>query len=617
MTDSSFRPRPFSRPPAAVSRRGALALGLAAAAGGLVAGRPGGAPGAAEALTLSASRAIGVVPFGVAFTAEGGGVGPGQFHEVDYVWEFGEPGATYRNHDPAAHYGPDANEARGPVVAHTFETPGTKTVRCRARTRDGAETVATIRIEARDPDAFDWGRDLAVSFRGDFAGAPAGARRVSSLTELRELAGTFKGIARVRFRAGETFDLSAGVCLSARFHRLSWWGRWGEGADPTLVFSDPDPVGRGTVIGFRDCGEVTISDLRFEGGYDPSTGIATRGRYLAVQTTAEMGPLTLHRIASRGMMMTYYPIQTTSETHISDCDIGDWGDYGALIGGQSHLAIHGGRIRQRAGIRTEDGKIGAVNPNKPDHGPLRLTANRLVHIGRISLRAVGGWSGPGHNQPCIRLLRNDETLPGGHRICFDRICAEGGYNVFTLGRQNRGQRVLQGGDGVIDGCVLTGDAQTTHVLRIAYGGWHVRNCVMTKPDLPHAGLGLPAFSHFVELESDPEDIAAAAAAPPIRLYGCTFVQAQGADRAPAALALARGAGPEHDLAVANNLVHAPHVPNAADFPDRTLLDPDDWRPLPGSAAIGAMTDGLRPIRDIEGRVRGARSALGAYDGPGR
>ncbi|MBI4718399.1 MAG: thrombospondin type 3 repeat-containing protein [Planctomycetes bacterium] len=71
-------------------------------------------------INLVASRTSGVSPLGVFFdaTATTSSRTSAPFHELDFTWDFGDPGSGFTNRP-----GVDANRAKGGVAAHVFELP--------------------------------------------------------------------------------------------------------------------------------------------------------------------------------------------------------------------------------------------------------------------------------------------------------------------------------------------------------------------------------------------------------------------------------------------------------------------------------------------------------------
>ena len=174
------------------------------------------------------------------------------FHEVEYRWNFGDPGSgAWQNGALAGTL--SKNEARGPIAAHLFEAPGTYRVTLIAF--DGqatAQTTMTITVSAWPAD----GTTMCVSTSGASTGCPAGATQKANTSSFTKAMGYLTGKnTRLLFRCGE---------------------RWRGTRTFTLDLDGPGMIGA-----YNDSGVVTASNpcrlpsVNYSGS--PSNGIIELG----------------------------------------------------------------------------------------------------------------------------------------------------------------------------------------------------------------------------------------------------------------------------------------------------------------------------------------------------
>ncbi len=135
-----------------------------------------------------------------------------EFHELDYRWDFGDPGSgTLRT-------GKSANATHGAIAGHMYETPGRYTVTLEVIDTDGESDTATTEIEVRDPVEHFAGAIYCVSTGSSFGSwCPAGAVHVGDQTHLNlALAGTPNvdgASVWAVLRCGETWSVSSRIYL--------------------------------------------------------------------------------------------------------------------------------------------------------------------------------------------------------------------------------------------------------------------------------------------------------------------------------------------------------------------------------------------------------------------
>jgi hypothetical protein len=200
--------------------------------------------------SFTMTRTTGVAPLGVHFDASAT-TAPSltsfPFHELHYVWSFGDPagGATwaYGTRPGVA----SKNTAYGPIAAHVFETPGTYTATLwvyhldSGGTLRSASKVGSTSITVTDPDVvFDTAHTIYVSQSTTPTpganGVPSGANvlNMPNWSTLKTLVGT-NGYRRIRLKRGDTWNVNAW----ADFPNATWNGpglidAYGTGAKPIV-----------------------------------------------------------------------------------------------------------------------------------------------------------------------------------------------------------------------------------------------------------------------------------------------------------------------------------------------------------------------------------------------
>ena len=285
---------------------------------------------------LHASRTRGVAPLAVYFSTAGttSAKFPRVFHHLTYQWDFRDVSSRQPR-------------ATGPIAAHVFERPGTFDVELTVRQPDGAMRRVTTRVEVLDPDvAFSGQRTVCVSVRGDFTGAPTGARHLktdSFDTAMKE----FRAGRRLLFRRGETFVSAKSHLL--RTQSLAVLGAFGRVAsmDARRIAANSPRIRIAKPVLKVEGSDLTVMDLQFEsagaGEVIQATDTTRRFLFLRLATSGFDSPFVLSHD-----VVEYWKSAAHDQMFFVDCRIENFRSVGIYNGGE-RLVFLGNRI---AGSRT-------------------------------------------------------------------------------------------------------------------------------------------------------------------------------------------------------------------------------------------------------------------------
>lgn len=304
------------------------------------------------ALSLVPSRLSGVAPLAVFFDTEGttaaGITRP--FHDVEYRWNFGDPGSgTWAT---GARPGANSrNNAAGPVATHVFENPGVYNVTVTAF--DGkTSTTSAVQITVSDPETVFATNTTCFSNDADFTGCPSASRvTTTNLTTALANAGSAR---RLLFHRGDTFTIGSSARITSQGPGIV--GAFGTGAAP--VFQG---AGGGTgIIQVSSSGTPNLRDWRivdvalnstggsgdrgmhFGGGATQITLLRVNVRNTGIGINMEAGFLTIE--ASEGN-----PEHSIwDQVAIVDSDIRDMQDNAGLYVASRRFSLLGSTVRDIA-----------------------------------------------------------------------------------------------------------------------------------------------------------------------------------------------------------------------------------------------------------------------------
>ena len=541
-----------------------------------------------DELTLTLARqeiGVNAAPFGIWFECTsvsgcaaagpaGGAVYDPQFHDIVYVWDFGDAAnavpATALNLPDAWK---DVNRACGRRVAHVFNDPGTYTVTCHAyepaTRRFGSKTIS---VTIGDP-ATVFPASRTIIFNP--AAIPLSGYGITGYTETSTWAATIAArnaiaaqTARILIAPGVILDLAAEGSAWHLAYQRTWKNiRIGAldpaGARPVIRTFWEKKHGVAPYYGTADC---LIFDDRHDASECLLYGLDCRSYW---NSTEQRGKATrpfggtrsaggtdfafvLHRCAFDGFDVVAPHDPAAGETLYyicSDTSVTNWRDYG--LHAPSH--VQAAFIAVSAAHNVDALSGGPKNWVTNRHGPLRDFGADDLFISVCDFFTRTGWF-PGTNnyadvQHALRINTNGNL---GIRASIDRLAAEGA--IAMAEQNNTGVAVNIVFDKVL---VAIGARQPEyHGWNIRHGGVTVRNVLNVKLDVPSFQHGLASWFELQGSASSAEALAA-----PMQGYDCTSVDLRGEASASGAGSPLQWNDEDDDFAdvtFENNILHEPN-----------------------------------------------------------
>ncbi|MEM1430836.1 MAG: PKD domain-containing protein [Pseudomonadota bacterium] len=519
------------------------------------------------------------------------------FHEIEYVWDFGDPGDTFAAPQNVPAEFKDANSAGGMIASHVFRQPGTYTVTCTARrvvdpdTMEVEEAVSSTTITIGDADTI-WTADntIVVAHDGDFSGAPPSNFQCTEWTEqsaggdpwfwnsvnwLGVLNGAGGGPAtdapvRVLFKRGGDFttDIAEGMSWSNFYQRqysYIYYGGWGSGAKPISnralclglagramtwdgveirdTYDDVTESGnRETLVTISGGGYALLTECDLNRG---GTGISLTNASVVAPLQLTVHDCVLEKIASYGLITTTRPV-----------------DYDGL-GSRDRIAYLGCRD-----LDTGNAPHGRATGNGAGNsqGPIRSNGNEDLIVASSDLYSRYGWTGKGvwsdgvpatAEQPCLRVFSSGGSgggVPNGRTVVSR--CTGEGAEFFTVTSLFQDRPPF--GNLLIDQVIHVGSASTNTFGVSEMGAITVRNFLGIKPNVP-AAFGMSSLIYFANFPHDSavtwdED---ARLAEPIRMHNNSFILLREVDLEQGAFGLIDNFDTFTD---ANNVTYVPLSP---------------------------------------------------------
>jgi hypothetical protein len=577
------------------------------------------------------------------------------FHKALYVWDFGDPGAASDKvvNLPAAHN--DLNRAYGKEVAHVFTTPGGYAVTCTAYDADGVLIGSDrVTLQVRDPAAiFEGERTILIDpdGRGDPARYPEAqvVRDWDTAWQARRDLGE-ETTGRILLPRGSVTRLTEQLTLNWHYANVHV-SAWGTGPRPVLETAGPD-----LIYCNHQCGrDVVFQGIAFRGPWDSTTETGRHAVGFATEQENDRA-VVLDDCTFSGFGLSVFVIDEWDQRFASmfvlhNCDVTNWGDYGAYFGtnADQFIAFLGTAIHQDTHAMMGGGGRKAADRNQ--HGPIRLANGGHTHISVCDLFSRNGWSDAGGvaaDQPCLRWASSAAQQSEARSSCnLERSALEGGFLLVSIDNAGSGGPSY-GTNFVMDKCLLVGSARTFMGVLIQYTGVTLRNSIMVRP---RTAMISNRWRGWVIRADVPDDIGAPN--DPVEVYGNTMVNLlDDAQRGPADLVLDKDIEGFERFSFENNVAFAPNAtgqqpedPRLSTAPmptaggawaarylgprhrglsgngaqltlDTTFATPPEtvgtYRPLPGSPVIDSSS-GRVPVDDFFGRMRSDMPERGAIE----
>ena len=445
------------------------------------------------------------------------------FHEFHYRWSLPDAGPVRAPaHLVDAHRRTD--RAEGPFMARVFATPGRHRVAVEVTAPDGRTGQAEAIVDVADPEAaFSAESTIVVSANGDFTGAPAHSAR-NAVIDLEAAMARYNALdvpqVRILLRRGQDYSgpRKAFALKAQRAHCLI--GAWGTGAAPRI-----DLRARGgtfmTVAKAWSGRSLVLSDLHFQGGWDPTTELWQGGAHKSIVRLDGESALLLHACREDGCAATINarrikaPRPGGTMIFVNEHIKTDFKDYLLLCPReQADVAITGSQVVQHPqalnGAQAR-GKTSEAAYGRNAHNFFRGSARRL-YIASNDIFVRHGWStGTLYDNHALRLNRNNVR---GMRAVIARNHIEG-----MLAQQAKKGAVPI--NMLIEQNYIVANPMTRPAFVFLGGATTLRNNIVLEHDTPRQPGGGSGFKGFVGLNWDGRNKAAGRM--PVLIYHNSFI----------------------------------------------------------------------------------------------
>lgn len=516
--------------------------------------------------SLIPSRTQCTAPCGIIFDATAttaSGVSE-PFHELEYHWNYGDSGSKFQQRP-----GIDANQSTSPMGAHVYERAGNYSILLTVLASDGSSANLNINITVLDPNVVYASQTYCVSSSNNFSACPS-QDSTHHFTSFATGATFLKNLrfnqasqpTRVLFRAGDNFMANQQYSLRELSAELLI-GSYDTGVDPIII---PGPLMTNQSIFFiQDSSQITITQLNFNGPYDPTTGLGVHA--LGIWFYLGVSDALIYKNTFSGMDTAIYPhggsstLDSSPSQHVMIVDnhILNWQDYG-IFGTFGRLsALVANTMKQdRNAISGSEGKCGACLTNFADHGPLRVGYSNHLLIQYNDMFNNAGWSSAGlAHQPNIRLGTGGTSLQS---IIADNLL-EGGFTMVSMTPANPGSAsAATHADVIIERNSFTASDNTWQMIDMGLGGATIRNNLFLKPNNGAPSIGSGNFQAAIIFKVADDRTKGNNLLHMNRIYNNTLISI--AQNSAPNLSLLRVDNNFKFFEVSNNLVYLPYVGNS-------------------------------------------------------
>ncbi|MEM8873742.1 MAG: PKD domain-containing protein [Planctomycetota bacterium] len=177
----------------------------------------------------------------------------GDLEQANFRWNFGDAGSDY-------------NEMGGFNAAHTYDTPGTYTIRLQVIDENGNSASRSVTVTV-EPSNYE--RTVYVSAYGnDNNDGSTTGTAVRTAKRAFQLAQANGGDTEILFRRGQRFDFTEKMVVDDAHVRV---GAWGSGDKPTMYWTGPQ--NNGIFFELQEgANDAVIEGLRFDSRWQADDG---------------------------------------------------------------------------------------------------------------------------------------------------------------------------------------------------------------------------------------------------------------------------------------------------------------------------------------------------------
>ena len=453
------------------------------------------------------------------------------FHNLDYIWTFGDTGAASDKVENLPTIWNDLNIAYGKEVSHVYTAPGTYTVTVTVYEQNGTLVgTDSLSVTVAAADSLWTGTDVVlVNAAGQGDPAYPGATIVNSWNAAMTEIGNGNNTKMVLLRRGETYAASAGLQMTGGNAPNVYIGTYGSGARPVVTFSASGSYISSTVFaGFYSSFDenVVLQGIEFVGPWNVEDETGTSLKFADFKQesreTVIVDDCVLRGFAI-GVALRVDNGGYNFGLYVNNTHITDWKDYGIFCGDNwnQKIAVLGCLIAQNP--QANSGYSGNKGDNfRNTHGPIRCANGGFVHIAGNDLFSRTGWGANRADQPCLRVGTSpQEAVTARYRYNVERNAMEGGFQMILVRNENQSGNYY-GGNFLFDKNLLVATAVTWSLFALQYSGVTIRNILGFKPNAP--GLSsFPWTSAFAAVGDSPNDMQDNRANFPSQIYASTVV----------------------------------------------------------------------------------------------
>jgi len=393
------------------------------------------APGASTITpNIAASRTSGTAPLAVYFDASAttaATLTSLPFHELLYIWDFGDTTGTYWAYGAKAGAA-DKNIAYGPQAAHVFETSGTKTVTLTVihyssggvlSTNTTTQNITVTAESTTYPAANTYYIDSAALPVAGSGGVPSGANVIQTGDMATATAARTTANRMFFLKRGGTYNFASSYTVQKQGIRIR---AYGSGAAPKITFSN---AGDGFVLydSTNDASDFQWHDCQFDG---VSTSAGPGNWKLPIASQTSLGG-SLKNILLMNCEATVNgsiaSVSAVDGLFVVSCNLHDLsggnGNVGVYSQYGSRLVVLGSNITNCSGIehniRSQGCDRVVVSNNTlsvPQNGKQMTTIRGYSQ--QASGGSIGAWSGIWSE----KIVISDNSYDGG--ASYVGLCVE-------------------------------------------------------------------------------------------------------------------------------------------------------------------------------------------------